>query len=105
MSFNGNEGSSITLSSAATLTENWRDEHTTYKKGYFFGKNNVQTLLDQSGSKGIRCYFGRTDQGQVELILVAADSNEDDQLGRNDLILEGGVPCPSNCGEDNDLNS
>ena len=39
---------------------------------------------------------------QQELVLVAADADENDIL---DLVVDNTIPCPSHCGESNDLNS
>lgn len=105
MSFDGTEGSGVLKTVAAGWTENWRDNHPNDEKGFFFGRDHIEDILDQSGCKGIRVYFGETNEGDLKLILVGADSNENDQIGFGKKILDNGIPCPNQCGEDNDLNS
>ncbi len=102
MSFDGNEGSTISLTDAADATENWRDNHSTLAKGHFIGKKKLRDLINQTGCKGIRFYYGMDSAGAtMDLIAVGADANEDDMTN---LIINHAVPCPARCGEDNDLN-
>lgn len=105
MAFDGTEGSSILKGIAGTWTENWRDDEPNYPKGFFFGRNHIETILNQSGCKGIRIYMAKDGEGDMTLILVGVNSSENDQLGIGDMVLDGGVPCPSNCGDENTLNS
>lgn len=102
MSFNGTEGSIISLNDAAELTANYRRENPSTINAYFFGKEKINDLLDQTGCMGIRIYYGIDEDGKPKLILVGAESDEDDIL---DLIIDAGKGCPVNCGTANDLNS
>lgn len=104
MAFDGTEGSYITLTVASDLTSNWRGGGNGDIKGYFFGKDKLQYLLDETGSEGIRMYFGETATGEKTLVLVAANSSEDDII-KGGKILDVAVPCPDRCGRSNDLNS
>lgn len=104
MAFDGSEGSYISLEDGADLTAAWRSGGNGDIKGYFFGKDKLQFLLDQTGSEGIRIYFGETTTEEKTLVLVAANSDEDDII-TGGKILDIGVPCPVKCGRSNDLNS
>lgn len=102
MSFNGNEGGEISLTTASGLTSTYRTNNANAVQAHFFGANNIQALLDQTGAVGIRIYHGEDDNGDRKLILVAADSNENDIL---DLIIDFSYDCPTHCSENNELNS
>lgn len=103
MAFTGNEGTFVQMSDAEVWTKDFRDSKTgSYNKGQFYGINQINTLLQQTGAKGIRVYNGLDADGKNISILVAADANEDDIT---DKILEKGVICPTNCGSANGLNS
>jgi hypothetical protein len=106
MSFNGDEGSFISLNDAADLTANFRNTYSTAIKGNFIGKNKINDLLAQTGAKGLRIYNGITAMGAGTIVVVAADSSQDDILDAIDpMILDSAVPCPTACGASNDLNS
>lgn len=102
MSFDGTEGTFISLSDGAELTGKFRDTYPSQRKAIFFGKDKLQTLIDQTDAMGIRIYFGMDTDGKMELVLVAADGNENDILER---ILDCGLSCPTHCSSSNDLNS
>lgn len=105
MAFNGTEGEYISMDDAGALTEGWRTGGNGSIKGYFYGKEKLQHLLDEDGSEGIRIYFGETDKGEKTLVLVAADSYENDIItGTETKILDKGIACPPNCGTGNGLN-
>ena len=103
MSFKGTEGEEITLDEAAAMTAEYRAQNPGATKGHFFGKNLINTLLKQRGAEGIRIYYGiNPDTGEKELVLVAADSEENDILN---TIVDKSRPCPKFCGSTNALNS
>ena len=102
MGFNGNEGTTISRDAAGNMTETWRNNHSGARKALFFGRDKIEDILDQSDCKGLRIYFAQDENEAYELVVVGADSNEDDIL---DNILDQGIPCPSRCGASNDLNS
>ena len=95
MSFNGNEGSPITLADAADLTANYR---ATISPG-----NRLLDILNQTGCMGVRIYFGLDKNGEQELVLVGADSNEQDM--EKGVIIDQLTPCPTICSSSNPLNS
>lgn len=103
--FTGNEGTFITLSEGSAFTQAFRNEvGDTENKAYFFGKNKLANILSQEGCVGIRVYFGLDDKtGKYNLVLVGATSNENDMT--EGYILDGGIPCPTMCGNKNSLNS
>lgn len=100
--FNGSEGAPIGIVDAATLTQKYRTENPGKTKAHFFGREHIKALLDQEGAMGIRIYYGIDKFDQPQLVLCAADENQDDML---DLLMDFSVPCPDRCGATNDLNS
>lgn len=102
MAFNGDEGEIVSLSDAKTWTEKYRNDNPGQVKAYFYGKNKLMDILNQTGCVGIRMYYGK-DGSTPNIVLVGAESNEDDM--QNGIIVEHGVPCPNQCGAPNELNS
>jgi len=102
MSFNGTEGGSISLTTGAALTAEYRKQNPGETKGHFFGKDILHDLLNQQGCMGIRMYYGLDEDGNKELVLVGADANENDMTA---LVADLSMPCPGVCGNANVLNS
>jgi len=102
MSFNGNEGSVISLSDGSVLTKRYRDNNPDSGKGVFYGRAHIEAILAQSGCKGIRMYFATEADGSQTVVLVGADSNGDDLLN---VVIENGTKCPVTCGSTNVLNN
>ncbi len=115
MAFNGTEGKFITLAEGAALTQEYRAKFlngNVKRKAIFFGREKLEALLAQDNCEGLRMYFGAVEQGEpgnswdeLELVIVGADANKNDQLGENDKILDAGSPCPDYCSTANPLNS
>ena len=106
MSFNGNEGGVITLAQGAKLTANYRKAHPGNPNlvlGSFMGINNISKILEQPGCVGIRTYYGLTDNGTKQTVLVGVDADENDLY--NGIILDLSHLCPPSCGVQNPLNS
>ena len=103
MAFDGSEGEQITLTKASGYTKSWRENYSSLKKGIFIGRDKINDILNQADCKGIRIYFGIDDNSDNCVVLVGAEANENDM--ENGIIIDNGVPCPSTCGVDNDLNS
>ncbi len=101
MSFNGSEGSPISVTAAAELTNNYQSLNPGQIKAGFIGKDYISELINQEGSMGIRIYFGTKDNGENTLVLVSALENEDDDLN---LIIDNAEPCPMRCSSANALN-
>ncbi len=93
MSFDGSEGGLISLASAKTLVDDYRDNYPDKVKGLFLGKEVLNELLNQEGAEGIRIYLGEADD-DFTVVCVAADSDENDMLEK---IADSAVPCPFNC--------
>lgn len=102
MSFNGSEGSAISLETAAAITKKYRDENPDGVQSAFYGREMLEALLAQPGSMGIRVYYGLNEDGSQELVLVSSDAEENDDLS---LILDKAHKCPPRCPKKNDLNS
>lgn len=103
MSFTGNENHNITLQEAAEMTENYRNAHPGAIKGFFYGKETLQNILNQANCVGIRIYYAQDNTGAPKLVLVGADGNENDLY--NGVLAEFGFPCPDHCSSPNPLNS
>ena len=102
MAFDGNEGEPISLQTAAGWTAKYRATMgANDPKGHFFGRNEINSILAQTGCKGIRIYYGINDLNEKVLILVGADANENDMTN---LIVDKSVLCPPRCGARNSLN-
>jgi hypothetical protein len=104
MSFNGDEGSVVTLDEASGWTANYRN---TIPDGeiiaQFVGRDKLLEILNQEGCMGIRFYYGIGDDGKKNLIAVGATSDEDDMV--EGVILEKFLQCPPRCPKRNSLNS
>lgn len=104
MSFNGNEGSAITLAEAAELTANYRATISPGEQlGLFVGRNHLLAILNQSGCMGVRMYYGIAKDSEKQLVLVGVTSNENDM--EKGILIDRAVPCPTKCSASNPLNS
>jgi hypothetical protein len=104
MSFNGNEGSFITLREGSEMTKRYRDTIQPGEViGVFMGKEKIKAILDQSECVGIRCYFAINDDGNKTLVYVGVDKDENDIT--NGLIADYAHICPPICSKPNGLNS
>ncbi len=102
MAFNGTEGAEITLSSASAMTKEYRINNPDEIIAHFFGKDIIHKILEQEGCVGIRFYYGIDEDGQKQLVMVGADSEENDLT---DLVADVSFPCPDACSTPNPLNS
>lgn len=102
MAFDGNEGGQITLAEGAALTKAYRDKNPNAIKARFFGREKIEQILAQTDCKGLRLYFGCGTDGTPELVMVGADSDENDMLN---VIIDVSKPCPPRCSSQNLLNS
>jgi hypothetical protein len=102
MSFNGNEGETITLTEGSELTAKYRAVDPNTTKAAFMGRNLLEQILAQPDCMGIRVYYGAYNDGTNTLVFVGADKNGNDML---DIIANKGSLCPQVCGSKNGLNS
>lgn len=101
MSFTGNEGAQITLQEGGDYTARYRTANPSAIKGVFVGRNHIQKILDQTDCKGLRLYFAANEDGSPTMVMVGADSSENDLLN---TIIDQAVPCPTRCSVTNPLN-
>ena len=88
--FDGTEGTFISKADGKTMA----NRHISTPYAYFFGKDKLQQLLNQSGTMGIRIYYGANVEGEPALVLVSADEDGNDMTS---LVLDVGIPCPKTC--------
>lgn len=104
MSFNGNEGEFITLREGSEMTKRYRN---TIQPGdvigVFMGKDKIKEILAQNECVGIRFYFAKDENNENTLVVVGADSNQNDLV--NGLIADKLRKCPIICSDLNSLNS
>lgn len=101
MQYNGNEGSMISRTEAKRLLDNYENSPAFAAnndvKGILFGKTHLETILAQTGCKGVRIYYGKDgilNTDAPELVIVGTDVNGNDITTK---ILDAGLPCPSLC--------
>lgn len=103
MAFSGNEGAPIDLAEAASWTNNYRNAQPNGIKAHFFGRDIIERILAQEDCKGLRIFYGLNNEGEQQLILVGADTNENNQV--TGTIADHSVVCPAICGNADALNS
>ncbi len=104
MAFTGKEDHSISLKDAARLTKDYRKTAgAAAVLGGYFSKTAVQSLLDQEDCAGIKFYYGKEENGTMQLVILGVAANEKD-LDKG-LLMERSFPCPPHCGPPNSLNS
>lgn len=100
--FKGNEGEKITLQEAVKFTENYRkSEKAEVIKAEFFGEESLSEILIQEKCVGIRFYFGKHENGNLNIIAVGCDENGEDLY--EGIILEKADPCPPYCDSNSPL--
>ena len=106
MAFTGNEDHDISFDDAAQMTLRYRQKvGEEARKGGFFGKKAVESLLEQDSCVGVRYYYGIDENEEKVLVLVGTDADENDLVANTNVAIEYSLPCPSQCGENNVLNS
>jgi hypothetical protein len=103
MAFTGNEDHGITLSEAAAMTANYRNDNPDETIAHYFGKAAITDIFNQNGCVGMRVYYGLDDTGKKQLIIVGVDANGNDLY--NGKLAERSFKCPPDCGAVNPLNS
>lgn len=104
MAFTGNEDHSIDLTAASALTGKYRlTAGSGAILGGYFSKATVQAILDQEGCVGIKYYYGTSNDGKPQLVILGVDANGDDL--QNGVLGNRSMPCPPYCGHSNALNS
>ena len=102
MAFDGTEGGAIPLADASAMTKEYRQRNPNQTIAHFFGKDIIQEVLDQEGCVGARFYYGTDEDGNKQIVMVGADSDENDIIG---IVADMTFPCPNTCSNPNPLNS
>lgn len=106
MSFTGQENHEISLQEASAMTKRYRESQTEemYIKAEYFGKEAIQSILQQKEYVGIRIYYALDENMVNKMVLVGVDQNENDLY--NGVLAERGFVCPPACSTNNSpLNS
>lgn len=105
MSFTGQENHEISLQEASAMTKRYRDSQTEemYIKAEYFGKEAIQSILQQKDCVGIRIYYALDENMVKKMVLVGVDQNENDLY--NGILAEKGFTSPPLALNSNPLNS
>jgi len=122
--FFGNKHS-IGLDEAKKMTKKFREQKDNIVKEEHKGKHLIpycesfdrapfEQLLQREDCKGVRIYYGMKDTDQrIHAIIVGVDADGKDILpvegdvamdGVDPIIIENGLPCPSDCPPSSGLN-
>lgn len=101
MAFNGTEGELISLKDGAAMTAAYRSANPGGMRGHFFGREVLNQILSQEGCMGIRMYYGINEEGVQQLIIVGANSEEQDLTA---MVADVSVGCPYRCDPSSALN-
>ena len=104
MSFNGTEGKPIALDQAQKWTRAYREANPKHIQSCFFGRDIINTLLEQHGSVGIRIYYAQ-DGSEPQLLAVGVDAEENDLLEGDCIVADETPKGPPCSGQANVLNS
>lgn len=103
MSFTGREGEAITLQTATQWAANYRNSAPSGAiHSHFFGRDIINTILNQSGCVGIRAYYAIDDKGIQQILLVGVNANQEDLY--NGTIADRSILCPPYCPTNSPLN-
>ncbi len=104
MAFDGSEGAPIDKHQSAEWTKAYREASPNGLHGHFFGRDVLESIMAQNGSKGIRFYYGLKN-GVQHLLAVGADNEENDQLDGDSIVVNESALAPPRSGAANVLNS
>lgn len=93
----------IPLQAAAALTRRYRQTAGPGAQlGCMFPRDVFEVLLAQEGCAGIRMYYGETEGGTREMVLVGVDADGNDMTSAS--LFDLSLPCPPYCGDPDGLN-
>lgn len=118
----------LTLEQAGDWTRRFREQSEHAVKGHLFERAALEALLARSEAAGLRFYYGRDEDNQPRLVMVAVDADGNDLLDASpqrmpmeseslmmataslsssddDPIVGPGKTCPPCCSTTNVLNS
>ena len=113
----GQEGKFISSTKAAGFTSRFHEkmkrdghQHGSYVEAQFYGKKQLQKLMEKEGCVGLRFYRGLSEDKELndQIVVVAVDANgkdltrtriglKDMPVGDDDDALADGPCCPHNC--------
>lgn len=94
----------IALDTATALTRRYREAvGPGAQRAQLFPRDVFEAILKQAGCAGVRIYYGRTENGTMELVLVGVDSDGNDMTGG--VIEDRSFPCPPVCTGTGPLNA
>lgn len=93
----------ISLHSAAKLTAAHRRQFPGVTRAFFFGRNSVESLLDENGASGLRSYFGIDENQGMHLVLTSV--TDPSAIGVNGSVMQRLIPCPPWCPDTNMLSA
>ena len=94
MAFDGSEGTSIDPNIAGTWTRDFRENSASGNNAHFFGREILELLLAEEGAMGIRFYYGLDENGDRQLLAVAADAEQNDLLENENIVADDSSCCP-----------
>ena len=65
--------------------------------GGLFTKEEVISMLQNPKAKYLRFYYGESEEGGSELVLLSADADGNDLTDEGALMLDSHLPCPPFC--------
>ncbi|RSK42447.1 hypothetical protein [Hymenobacter perfusus] len=118
----------FTLEQAGDWTRRFREQSEHAVKGHLFDRAVLETLLARSEAAGLRFYYGRDEENQPQLVMVAVDADGNDLVNStpqrmpaetesmlmataslsssdDETIVGPGKTCPPCCSTTNLLNS
>lgn len=86
----------IPLAAAAAMTRRYREgAGKAVVRAGMFPRSAFEAILKQAGSHGIRIYYGRAEDGRMDLVMVGVDADGNDIYEGE--LMEDGFPCPPFC--------
>lgn len=94
--FDGNEGKEVTIEEAKKYIKSYKMSSIPgATKADFFGKEKLNRILVQKNCVGVRFYYGRRENGNLNSVAVGCDKDGEDLF--EGVILEMSEPCPPYC--------
>lgn len=86
---------SISLSDASVMTKAYRDAGLNYNNSERFGKDAIQSIINQAGCVGIKIYFAKDTNGLLKVVIVGIQtgSNGYNMDMYNGILADRGYCC------------
>jgi hypothetical protein len=108
--YDGSEGDPLDIVTARSWVANFKGVSAKSEseeiRAHYFGREIIETLLNESDCAGIRIYYALDENGQKKLLIVGVDSTGEDLLpaegGKTEdddenIIADFSFPCPNTC--------